>query len=143
MYFLISLSGSRIHPLEFELMVRQRHLLVKAVSPLLLVWDVHGDGTAAEEHPHVAVLCSYRGREGGKARSPVKEREKDKVTLVLTSVPSPSQAFTAFFTNFITKMILCQQEHNLLKYFFKFHPSNANLKTADAAGSLETSQLNT
>lgn len=39
-------------------MVRQRHLLVKAVSPLLLVWDVHGDGTAAEEHPHVAVLCS-------------------------------------------------------------------------------------
>lgn len=47
----------RIHPLQFELVGRQLHLVVKAVALPLLVRDVHGDRTTAEEHPHIAVLC--------------------------------------------------------------------------------------
>lgn len=51
---------SRIHPLQFQFAVRQRHLVVKAVALLLVVRDVHGDRTPAEEHPDVAVLWKHR-----------------------------------------------------------------------------------
>lgn len=36
--------------------------MVKAVALLLVIRDVHGDGTTAEEHPHVAVLWKQRQR---------------------------------------------------------------------------------
>ncbi|KAF3847355.1 hypothetical protein F7725_020383, partial [Dissostichus mawsoni] len=52
-----------IHPLQFELAVRQRPLVVQAVALPLLVREVHGDGAASEEHPHIAVL--WRPGEGG------------------------------------------------------------------------------
>lgn len=55
-HYFHTLLISRIHPLKFQLFVRERHLLVQAVALLLLVRDVHGDRTTAEEHPHIAVL---------------------------------------------------------------------------------------
>lgn len=54
---------ARIHPLQFQFAVGQRHLVVKAVALLLVIGDVHGDRTPAEEHPDVAVLWK-QGREG-------------------------------------------------------------------------------
>lgn len=51
---------TRIHPLQFQLAVRQRHLVVEVVALLLDLRDVHGDGTPAEEHPDVAVLWKRR-----------------------------------------------------------------------------------
>lgn len=52
----LSFSVKRIHPLQLELVIWERHLVVKAVALPALVWDVHGDRTTSEEHPHVAVL---------------------------------------------------------------------------------------
>lgn len=52
----VEVKIERIHPLQLELAVRQRHLVVKAVGLPLLVRDMHGDGTTAEEHPHEAVV---------------------------------------------------------------------------------------
>lgn len=50
------LFSNRIHPLQFQFVVRQRHLVVEVVALLLVIGDVHGDWTPAEEHPDVAVL---------------------------------------------------------------------------------------
>lgn len=55
--------------------------MVDAVALPLLIGDVHGDGTAAEEHPHVAVLWKERRqgktrRDGGQAADRVEETER-------------------------------------------------------------------
>lgn len=58
-------SGSvwRIHPLQFEFAVRQRHLLVKAVTVPQVIGDVHSDWAATQEHAHVPIIY-IRGERG-------------------------------------------------------------------------------
>lgn len=55
-YRLCLVSDWRIHPLKFEFAIRHRHLVVERVALLLGIWDVHGDRTTSEEHPHIAIL---------------------------------------------------------------------------------------